>query len=83
MSDNFQRFSGSWFRDSKRLRCFPADREPVFEEFDPGSDQHPLELGAAAEELLVLCLGAEPHHPLDIGAVVPTPIEEDDLAASG
>jgi hypothetical protein len=27
----------------------------------------------------MLLFGAETHHPLDVGAVVPTPVEEDDL----
>src|SRR5262249_32038990 len=57
------------------------DREPVFDQHDPGPHQHPLELGRAAKELLALRLGAEPHHPFDAGAVVPAAVEQDDFAA--
>src|SRR4029453_11986938 len=56
-----------------------GDREPVLDEDDPRAQQHPLELGAGAEELLVLLLGAEAHHPLDPGPVVPAAVEQDDL----
>ena len=45
--------------------------------------QHALELRAGAHELLVLLLGAEAHHPLDAGAVVPGAVEQDDLAGGG
>ena len=47
----------------------------------PGAHQDPLEARSRAHELLVLVLGAEAHHPLDAGAVVPTAVEEDHLAA--
>jgi hypothetical protein len=64
------------------LLLLVADREPVLDEDDPGPDEHPLEFGARAQELPVLLLGAEAHHPLDAGAVVPAPVEEDHLAGS-
>src|SRR6516225_10976877 len=35
------------------------------------------------EELLVLFFGAESHHPLDAGAVVPAAVEQDDFSAGG
>src|SRR5215813_9835078 len=35
------------------------------------------------EELLVLFFRAEPHHPLDAGAVVPAAVEQDDFSAGG
>src|SRR5918997_4730135 len=60
-----------------------AHREPVLQQDDPRANEHPLELGAGAQELLVLGLGAEPHDPLDPGAVVPTPIEENHLPGGG
>src|SRR5262249_12276934 len=62
------------------LLLIVADREPVLDQRDPGADEHPLELGARAEELLQLVLGAEAHHALDASSVVPTPVEQHDLA---
>ena len=46
----------------------------------PGPGEHGLELGDLAQELLVLRVGAEPHHPLDAGPVVPGAVEQHDLA---
>ena len=60
-----------------------GDREPVLDELDARSHQHAFELGHVAEELLDLVLGAKAHHPLDAGAVVPTAVEQDDLAGCG
>src|SRR3954447_1841931 len=60
-----------------------ADREPVLEHDDPRAHQHPFELGAAAQELLVLGLAAEAHHPLDVRAVVPAAVEQDHLPGGG
>ncbi len=57
-----------------------GDREPVFDELDAGADQHALELRARAEELLDIGFRAETHDTLDAGAIVPTAIEEHDLA---
>src|SRR4029079_11313892 len=57
-------------------------REPVLEHGDPRPHQHPLELRAAAQELLVLLLGAVAHHPLDVRAVVPAAVEQDHLTGS-
>src|SRR6185295_19934103 len=45
------------------------------------ADHVALELRTELEEALVLLLGAEAHHVLDAGAVVPAAIEDDDLAA--
>ena len=42
--------------------------------------EHALELGRLAHELEILLLLAESHHPLDTGAVVPGPVEQQDLA---
>ena len=57
-----------------------GDREPVLDQDDAGAHQHPFELGHRAEELLVLVVGAEAHHALDAGAVVPAAVEQHDLA---
>ena len=57
-----------------------ADREPVLAELDAVAHQHPLELGRGVQELPVLLVGAEAHHALDAGAVVPGAVEEHDLA---
>ncbi len=58
-----------------------GDREPVFDQHDPRAHQHALELRHGPEELLVFLVGAEAHHPLDAGAVVPAAVEQHDLAA--
>ena len=39
-----------------------------------------LERGASSQEALRLLLGAEAHHPLDAGAIVPAAVEDHDLA---
>ena len=46
-------------------------------------DEHLLEDRRLHQEALVLLLGAEPHHPLDAGAVVPGAVEHHDLTAGG
>src|SRR6266404_3676002 len=56
-------------------------REPVLDQVDSRADQHLLELRASAEEFAILLVGAEAHHPLDPGAVVPAAVEQDHLAA--
>ncbi len=58
-----------------------GDREPVLHQDDAGAHQHLLELGHRAEELLHVGLGAEAHHPLDAGPVVPGAVEQHHLAA--
>ena len=78
---SFQRLVGSSMRAWKRRSCsVVADGEPVLDEHDAGANEHPLELRAGAQELLVLVVGAEAHHALDAGAVVPAAVEQDDLA---
>src|SRR3954452_9151944 len=57
-----------------------ADRDPVLAQLDAVAHQHPLELWAGAQELAVLLVGAEAHHVLDAGAVVPGAVEEDELS---
>ena len=58
----------------------PADREPELDQVHAAAGEVALELGHLAQELGVLGIGAEPHHPLDPGAVVPGAVEEHDLA---
>ncbi len=60
-----------------------ADGEPVFDQDRARADQHLLELGATAHELLVFHVGAESHHVFHAGAVVPTAIEQHDLPCGG
>ena len=57
-----------------------GDREPELGQVDAALDQHPLEQRHLLHELLVLLVGAEAHHPLDAGAVVPGAVEQHDLA---
>ena len=42
-----------------------------------------LDQRAQAQEAVALLLGAEAHHVLDAGAVVPAAVEDDDLARGG
>src|SRR5690606_17074439 len=56
---------------------FPGDREPVLVKPDAGPYEHPLELGRLPHEFEVLARGAEAHHPLHPGAVVPAAVVED------
>ena len=65
------------------LLLLVAHREPVLAQQDPLLDQHALEHRALVEEPAVLVRGAEAHHPLDACAVVPGPVEENDLARRG
>ena len=58
-----------------------GDREPVLDQDDARAHQHALEFGHGMEEFLELRVGAEAHHPLDAGAVVPAAVEQDDFAA--
>src|SRR5258708_13263296 len=48
-----------------------ADVEIIFEELDPRPFEQPLEGRHRLEKLLVLLLGAKPHHPLTPAPVVP------------
>ncbi len=60
-----------------------ADREPVLAQQQAGLGEHPLEDRGLVQELPVLLLGAEAHHPLDPGAVVPAAVEQHDLPGGG
>src|SRR3984885_15418770 len=57
-----------------------GDREPVFDQHDPRTHEQALEVGYGLEEVLVLFVGAEAHHPFDASAVVPAAVEQHDLA---
>ena len=57
-----------------------ADLEPVLQQDDAGFDDRLLDGGRHLKEALRLLLGAEAHHALDAGAVVPAPVEDHDLA---
>src|SRR4051794_26659763 len=57
-----------------------GDREPQLGQGEAALGEHLLELGGLVQEDLVLALGAEAHHALDAGAVVPGPVEHHDLA---
>jgi hypothetical protein len=50
---------------------------------DAVAGQHLLEHRRLLEEDLVLVVGAEPHHPLHPGPVVPGPVEQDHLPGRG
>jgi hypothetical protein len=65
------------------LLLLVADREPVLAQDDAVLDQQPLEDRALVQEPAVLLLGAEPHHVLHAGPVVPAAVEQDDLARGG
>ena len=58
-------------------------REPELDQGDAGAHEHALELRRLPHELVVLLVGAEAHHPFDAGAVVPTAVEQHDLAFTG
>ena len=60
-----------------------AHLEPVLHEMDARVDHRLLDRRDLLEEPLRLLLGAEPHHGLDAGAVVPAPVEDHDLTGGG
>ena len=49
----------------------------------PSPVSSPSNSGACSTKTSVLVVGAEPHHPLDSGPVVPRPVEQNDLARRG
>src|SRR5580704_18447276 len=58
---------------------FGADLQPILQQNDPGIDDDLLEYGHHFQEAFGLLLGAEPHHTLDPGSVVPAAVEDHDL----
>jgi hypothetical protein len=59
-----------------------AAREPIFDENAAGAHEHPFELRHHAQKFLALRLSTKTHHPRDAGAIVPTAVEQNDLASS-
>src|SRR6516164_7157334 len=58
-------------------------RKPVFYEDYARANQHFFEEGARSHELPIFVLCAEAHDALNAGAVVPTPVEQNDLTGRG
>src|SRR6516162_3635938 len=58
-------------------------RKPILYEDDARANQHFFEEGARSQELLIFLLCAEAHDALNAGAVVPAPVEENDLTGRG
>ena len=84
IGDSFQRFVRSCDAALEpALLFFVADRKPIFDQDDARSHEHTLELGATAKKLLILVVRAKPHHPLDAGAIVPRPVEENHFSCGG
>ena len=66
---------------TNRVRCSPRVTENQnLVRCRPDAHEHALELRRLAHELPVLLVGAEAHHPLHAGPVVPGAVEHDDLA---
>ena len=65
-----------------KLLFFISDGEPVFQQDDARTNQHPLEFGHILEELFYLVLRGKTHDPLDAGAVIPGPVEQHYFSAS-
>ena len=81
MALSFHWRSGSSMRALNRRSCslLPTSSQNLISD-DAAVDDVLLEQRAQLQEPLVLLVGAEPHHVLDAGAVVPAAIEDDDLA---
>src|SRR5690606_26066566 len=60
----------------------PPDIEPELPQKDSFLDEEALEDRGLRKKARSFFFGAEPHHRLDAGAVVPGAIEEDDLASA-
>ena len=83
MSESFQILRGSSMRLSSRRVCSSAlTSSQYFSRMMPESTIAFSTPGTMLEEPLRLLLGAEAHDPLDAGPVVPTAVEDDDLAGS-
>ena len=68
-------------RARNRLSCSSLRYfQPVLEKDDAAVDDVLLDVGATLEEPPILLLAAEAHHAFDAGAVVPTAVEDHDLA---
>ena len=81
MPDSFQTLRGSSIRLCRRRVCSSGlTSSQYLMQQDPGVDHRVLDGRDLLEEPGRLLLGAEPHHTLDAGAVVPAAVEDDDLA---
>ena len=58
---------------------FLTNIQIVFKQLDSGLGEHVFEFRHHLHEFLVLLVGAEAHHTLDAGAVVPASVEENEL----
>src|SRR5207237_8104916 len=58
---------------------FGTDLHPIFQEDNTIVDEALLELGCDLQKAPGLLFSAEPHHPLDAGAMVPAAVEDHDL----
>src|SRR6516164_4116215 len=58
-------------------------RKPILYEDDARANQHFFEEGARSQELLIFLLCAKAHDALNAGAVVPAPVEQNDLTGRG
>src|SRR6516225_4534006 len=58
-------------------------RKTILYEDDARTIQHFFEEGARSQELLIFLLCAEAHDALNAGAVVPAPVEQNDLTGRG
>ena len=76
--------SGSSMRALNRRSCslLPTSSQNLIRMMPP-STMCFSNSGHSFEEPLVLLVAAEAHHVLDAGAVVPAPVEDDDLAGGG
>ena len=85
MWGKMQSQASGWDRASLRQALLIlADIEKVLAQDNAILDDHlPLDQGGHCQEPLVLLVGAEAHHSLDPGAVVPGAVEEDHLAGRG
>src|SRR6516164_1148762 len=58
-------------------------RKPVLHKDDARANQHFFKERARSQELLIFVVCAEAHDALNTGAVVPAPVEENDLTGRG
>src|SRR4029453_17628657 len=56
---------------------------PIFDQLNAGIHYELLSLGHHLKELVALFRGTEAHHVFNSGPVVPTAVEDDDLARRG
>ncbi len=84
VSESFHRRMGSSIRASNRRSCSSSLTENQYLiRMMPSSTSSRSKIGRLLEEPVVLGRGAEPEDVLDAGAVVPTAVEQHDLAGRG